>query len=229
MLSTRSIDIFSTGSSCCLFSSCRMVGNFHAESLSLCFFCSDSSSLRLPCAIKVLYPTTFCQPSTTISQHGDKIVYATHATYKQTIHNFIIYAKVGQVVTIQYNNDCILEGTSSQKVLVKIKSVRSLLTKICKHTFMCFATKQFIYLATIFGKCGPFKAASIYHLKKHARRLPKWVRIQFLRLIPLGADPGRLGDRGGIGGGAPFRPPVVSKVALKALSLNHGCLNLVDP
>ena len=94
---------------------------------------------------------------------------------------------------------------------------------------MCFATKQFIYLATIFGKCGPFKAASIYHLKKHARRLPKWVRIQFLRLIPLGADPGRLGDRGGIGGGAPFRPPVVSKVALKALSLNHGCLNLVDP
>jgi len=47
--------------------------------------------------------------------------------------------------------------------------------------------------------------------------------------LPLGADPGRLGDRGGIGGGAPFRPPVVSKVALKALSLNHGCLNLVDP
>ena len=26
-------------------------------------------------------------------------------------------------------------------------------------------------------------------------------------LVPLGADPGRLGDRGGIGGGAPFRPP----------------------
>ena len=77
--------------------------------------------------------------------------------------------------------------------------------------------------------CEAFKAASIYHLKRHARGLPKCVRIQFLRLIPLGADPGRLGDRGGIGGGAPFRPPVVIKVALKALSLNHGCLNLVDP
>ena len=198
-----------------------MVSNFHAESLSLCFFCSDRSSLRLPCTIKVLYLTTFCQPSTTMSQHGDKIVYATQQYNKQTIHNFIMYAQVEQVVTIQYNYDCILEGTSSQKVLVKRKSV-SILSCV-------FATKQFIYLSTIFGKCGPFKAASIYHLKKHARRLPKWVRIQFLRLIPLGADPGRLGDRGGIGGGAPFRPPVVSKVALKALSLNHGCLNLVDP
>ena len=198
-----------------------MVGNFHAESLSLCFFCSDRSSLRFPCTFKVLYLTTFCQPSTTMSQHGDKIVYATQQYNKQTKHNFIMYAQVEQVVTIQYNYDCILEGTSSQKVLVKRKS-GSILSCV-------FATKQFIYLSTIFGKCGPFKAASIYHLKKHARRLPKWVRIQFLRLIPLGADPGRLGDRGGIGGGAPFRPPVVSKVALKALSLNHGCLNLVDP
>ena len=67
------------------------------------------------------------------------------------------------------------------------------------------------------------------HAGYHIGSLPKWARIQFLRLIPLGADPGRLGDRGGIGGGAPFRPPVVIKVALEALSLNHGCLNLVDP
>jgi len=28
--------------------------------------------------------------------------------------------------------------------------------------------------------------------------------------LPLGADPGRLGDLGGIGGGAPFRPPGLS-------------------
>ena len=131
-----------------------------------------------------------------------------------------VYAQVEQAVTIQYNIDCILEGTSSQKVLVKRKSARIL-------SCVLPLINSSIYLH--FGKCGPFKAASIYHLKKHARRLPKWVRIQFLRLIPLGADPGRLGDRGGIGGGAPFRPPVVSKVALKALSLNHGCLNLVDP
>ena len=57
------------------------------------------------------------------------------------------------------------------------------------------------------------------------------MRIQTLRLIPLGADPGLLGDRGGIGGGAPFRPPVIMKVALEALSLwlIHSCLNLVGP
>ena len=86
-----------------------------------------------------------------------------------------------------------------------------------------------IYLQ--FGKCGPIRAATIYHLKRHAHRIPKLVRFQRLRLIPLGADPGRLGDRGGIGGGAPFRPPVIMKVALEALSLwlIHICLNLVDP
>ena len=101
--------------------------------------------------------------------------------------------------------------------------------KVCKHISMFCHKICHVYLHI--GKCGPIRAASIFHLKRHAHGLPKWVRIQCLRLIPLGADPGRLGDRGGIGGGAPFRPPVIMKVALEALSLwlIHSCLNLVGP
>ena len=60
----------------------------------------------------------------------------------------------------------------------------------------------------------PSKQAT-WSTTKHAHGLQEKVETQCLGLVPRGADPGLLGDRGGIGGGAPFRPPVVFKIALQ--------------